>query len=165
MATLTSTAPASQRGPVFDRLLGETAYLLLQDVDADTMASSVFEKLREYLPVDFYVHYVVSPDGTHLQLASVAGDESVRKELGPTLNFGQAVCGTVAQTCEWMHVTDVQSRTDAMTGLIRSLGLRAYTCQPLMVRGRMLGTYSFGSLTRKAFAEEEIEIFRLVAGQ
>jgi signal transduction histidine kinase len=165
MATLTQATPVPARSPVYDRLLGETAWMLLQDVDAATMARNVFTKLHEYLPVDFYVHYLVSQDGTHLELASTGGAERVREALGPTLNFGQAVCGTVAQTCEWMHVTNVLTRTDDMTGLIRTLGLNAYTCQPLIVRGHLLGTYSFGSFSRNAFTEEELEIFGLVAEQ
>lgn len=146
-------------------LLGETAYLLLQDVDADTLAQTVFSKLKEYLPLDAFVHYLVSPDGSHLQLASAAGPANLRAALGPTLDFGQAVCGTVAQRCEWMHITDVQTRTDAMTGLIRSLGLRAYTCQPLLARGKLVGTFSFGCTTRDSFSKDELDLFQLVAEQ
>lgn len=149
----------------YQRLLGETAYLLLQDVDAHTMAQTVYSKLSEYLPLDAFVHYLVSADGTHLQLASAGGNTDIRAGLGPTLEFGQAVCGTVAQTCEWMHVTGVQARTDEMTGLIRSLGLRAYTCQPLFARGKLMGTFSFGSTQRDAFLKDELDLFQMVAEQ
>lgn len=146
-------------------LLGETAYLLLQDVDADTLAQTVFSKLTEYLPLDAYVHYLLSPDGTHLQLASAGGAANIRASLGPRLDLGQAVCGTVAQRCEWMHMTYVQTRTDAITSLIRSLGLRAYTCQPLFARGKLVGTFSFGSTTRDSFSKDELDLLQLVAEQ
>ena len=125
----------------------------------------MYSKLREYLPLDAYVHYLVAPDGTHLQLASAGGSTDIRAGLGPTLEFGQAVCGTVAQTCEWMHVTHVQEHTGEMTGLIRSLGLRAYTCQPLFARGKLVGTFSFGSTRRDAFHKDELDLFQMVAEQ
>jgi hypothetical protein len=149
----------------FERLLGETSYLLLQDVDPHTLARTVYSKLCEYLPLDAYVHYLLAPDGSHLELASGGGKMDMRRILSPRLELGDAVCGTVAQTAEVMHIADVQQRTDEMTSLIRRLGLRAYTCQPLFARGRLIGTFSFGSMTRNSFYKEEMEILELVAEQ
>jgi len=160
---LVPAAPSSLTD--YHLLLGEISYLLLQDVDPHTLAEIVYSRLCEDLALEAYVHYLVAPDGSHLQLASAGGSANIRPHLGPTLALGQAVCGTVAQTCEWMHITGVQQRTDQMTGLIRSLGLRAYTCQPLFARGKLVGTFSFGSTSRDGFLKEELDLFQLVAEQ
>lgn len=158
--------PVPQHLPVnYQRLLIESAHLLMQDQDVDALCQSVFDLIREPLHLDVYFHYLVSPDKTHLYLASSGGNEIVRQALGTDLQFGQAVCGTVAQTCEWMYVTDVQHRTDEMTALIRSFGVRCYSCQPLIMHGEIIGTLSFGSSSRDSFMPEELEIFQLIAQQ
>jgi putative methionine-R-sulfoxide reductase with GAF domain len=149
----------------YQRLLTETAHLLLQECDADTLCGAVFELIREPFELDVYFHYLVSEDETRLELASCGGTEGVRAALGSDLAFGQAVCGTVAQHCESMYLTDIQKRTDEMTSLIRGYGVRCYTCQPLVVNGQILGTLSFGSCRRDSFAAEELDLFRLIAQQ
>jgi GAF domain-containing protein len=171
----TAASPASTIGLPFrvptdlhvdyQRLLTQTAHLLLQDCDADTLCQSVFELIREPLRLDVYFHYLVSDDRTHLRLASSGGNAEARAALGTDLQFGQAVCGTVAQTCEWMYVTGVQRRRDDMTELIRSFGVRCYTCQPLILKGEIVGTLSFGSCRRDSFTVEELELFGLIAQQ
>jgi len=147
------------------RLLTETAHMLLRDYDADTLCQAVFALIRVPFQLDLYFHYLVAEDGQHLKLASSGGSEEARSILGTSLDFGQAVCGVVAQTCEWMYLTDIQSRTDDMTALIRNFGIRCYTCQPLMIDDEIVGTLSFGSSSRDSFKPEELEMFRLVARQ
>ncbi|WP_260703299.1 sensor histidine kinase [Edaphobacter flagellatus] len=147
------------------QILSLTAHHLLQDDDPDVLCQRVFEVLREPLRLDVYFHFLVAADGTHLELASSGGNEEVRAALGMPLQFGEAVCGTVAQRCEWMHITSVQERDDAMTALIRRFGVRCYSCQPLIAKGHLIGTLSFGSSQRDEFSAEELEVFRLVAHQ
>ena len=147
------------------RLLTETAHLLLQDYDADSLCRAVFELIRGPFQLDVYFHYLVTEDGKHLRLASCGGSEAARAILGTELEFGQAVCGTVAQTCEWMYLTEVQRRNDEMTSLIRNFGVRSYTCQPLILDHEIVGTLSFGSCSRDSFKPEELEMFRLIARQ
>lgn len=139
--------------------------LLLQDADADLICQAVFDAIRGPLEIDCYFHYLVVPEGTHMELASSGGNEIIRSLLGTPLDFGQAVCGTVAQRCEGMHVRYVQHSSDPMTSIIRSVGVRAYSCSPLLLNDRILGTLSFGSTERDAFSQEEIELFGLIAQQ
>lgn len=174
MVPFIETGPASTTTPPFpfakapepyQQLLGDTAQLLLQDNDPDTLCQTIFEALRGPLKLDVYFHYLVSKSGKHLELASSGGNEVVRAALGSRLAFGEAVCGTVAQNCTGMVVTSVQQRMDAMTSLIRSFGIRCYTCNPLIVRGAVVGTFSFGSSQRDNFNEAELELLKLVVQQ
>jgi signal transduction histidine kinase len=139
--------------------------MLLRDYDADSLCQSVFELIRGPFALDVYFHYLVTEDGQGLELASCGGSEEARAILGTGLAFGQAVCGTVAQTCEWMYLTDIQKRNDDMTSIIRNFGVRCYTCQPLILDNEIVGTLSFGSCSRNSFKPEELEMFRLVARQ
>jgi light-regulated signal transduction histidine kinase (bacteriophytochrome) len=79
------------------------------------------------------------------------------------LDFGQAVCGTVACERQMRVVEDVQHSDDRLTDLIRSLGIQAYVCHPLMHADELLGTLSFGSRTRPQFRADELPLMRIVA--
>ncbi|HEY4355141.1 MAG TPA: GAF domain-containing sensor histidine kinase [Acidobacteriaceae bacterium] len=146
-------------------ILSKTAQLLLKDSDPDTLCQEVFEQLREPLEVDVYFNFMVSSDGTYLELASSGGNKAVRDAMGSPLAFGAAVCGRVAQTCRGMYVTGVQDREDDMTELIRSFGIRCYACNPILIREKIIGTLSFGSRRRDSYNSEELEVFRLVVQQ
>jgi signal transduction histidine kinase len=139
--------------------------VLLQDTDVDMLCQRVFDTIRGPLQLDVYFHYLVSEDGAHLELASSGGNPAVRDALGTTLEFGEAICGAVAQTCKPMNATHVLASNDPKTMLIRSFGIRCYSCKPLIVHSRIAGTLSFGSTRRDEFSPDEIDLFRLIAKQ
>jgi signal transduction histidine kinase len=151
--------------PQYVRVLSEVATLLLRDGSPDDVARQVFSKLSPILKLDAYFHYLVTPDGSEMELQSCAGATPDLLPQLKRLKLGQAVCGTVAQRCEFMYVPDVQQRTDVMTDFIRSVGIRCYLCQPLIDNGHLLGTFSFGSKRRASFTEEECQLLYLVAQQ
>ncbi|SEF99033.1 His Kinase A (phospho-acceptor) domain-containing protein [Bryocella elongata] len=151
--------------PQYESLLSTTAHVLLMDADADTLCQRVFEAIRGPLQLDVYFHYLVSEDGTQLELASSGGNQTVRDALGTTLQFGEAICGTVAQTCLPMTATHVLSSNDPKTFLIRTFGIRCYSCKPLIIQGRIAGTLSFGSTHRDEFTSDENDLFGLIAKQ
>jgi signal transduction histidine kinase len=151
--------------PPFPEVLSQTAQLLLQDADPDTLCQAVFRTLRRRFNIDVYFHFLVSEDRSFLELASSGGNAQVRAAMGMRLDFGNLVCGTVARTCAPIYVSEVNSRQDAMTAYIREHGVRSYVCNPLLLGTRLLGTLSFGSTTRASFAPHELELFALVAKQ
>ena len=113
------------------------------------------------MSLDFFVHYRYPGDGTELDLASTAGvRDDHRPKLG-TLVFGQAVCGTVAQTQTPMACADVDRSGDDRLTLAASLGARSYASYPLLDGAELLGTLSFGSRTRPSLTESELEVLQL----
>ena len=52
---------------------------------------------------------------------------------------------------------------DFIADLVRSAGINAYACEPLMVGDRLLGTISFASRERKRFEIEDLLFFRSIA--
>lgn len=162
---LESPTRPPQLSPLYLEILRVTGHLLLQDGDPDTLCQAIFGLLRERLQVDVYFHYLVSPDETHLELASAGGNAYLRSLLGSKLEFGQAVCGTVAQQCAPMNIAHILQRHDAMTALIREAGTRSYACYPLLIHDTLLGTISFGSTKREEFCPEDLDLFSLIAQQ
>ncbi|SEF99047.1 hypothetical protein SAMN05421819_1589 [Bryocella elongata] len=150
--------------PLAFEVLSSTARLLIQDGDPDTLCQAVFAILRDSHSIDVYIHYLVTPDGTHLQLASAGGSTEVREAIGTSMDFGSAVCGTVALRQKSLYLC-LLGRTDAMTESIRGFGTRCYACYPLLANGRLLGTLSFGSTARDSFEQGELDLFSLIAEQ
>ncbi|WP_414573689.1 PAS domain S-box protein [Nostoc sp. CCY 9925] len=147
------------------KLLFETANGLLSSQQPVELIDSVFRKLSEQIGLDVYFNYLVKDNSEVMRLESYSGiPPEMAKEI-EWLAFGQAVCGTVAQQRHPIPVENVQQSTDPKTELIRSLGITAYYCYPLMAQGRLLGTLSFGSKTRLSFTENQKGMMQAVCDQ
>ncbi|MDZ8189122.1 MAG: ATP-binding protein [Nostoc sp. ChiSLP02] len=147
------------------KLLFETANALLSSQQPVELIDSVFRKLSEQIGLDVYFNYLVEDNSEIMRLESYSGiSPELAKEI-QWLAFGEAVCGTVAQQRRPIPVENVQQSTDRKTELIRSLGISAYYCYPLMAQGRLLGTLSFGSRTRLSFTENQKGMMQAVCDQ
>ena len=144
-------------------LLSEALEHLLSTQDSDGMVRQLFAKVASHLGVDTYLNYMVNPDGDALSLHSCAGiSEHTANEMR-RLEFGQAICGTVAQLRRPLVATDIQTTHFDKADLARGLGIQAYACNPLMSGGRLLGTLSFASRTRPRFDADELEFMQLIS--
>lgn len=145
-------------------LLADLAARLLagQDVDREVMPA-LFRGLAEERIVDATLGYIVTDMEEGMKLGFMEGFDRAMIQRCLTLDFGQAVCGTVAATGQAMHVTDIQKRLDPLADLVRSAGINAYACEPLIVGDRLLGTLSFASRERRRFDPDDLAFFRAVA--
>jgi translation initiation factor IF-3 len=110
-----------------------------QDLD-QVVLPMLYRALAAERMVDASLGFIVTEGSQTMKLGFIKGfpEHVVQKCL--TLDFGQAVCGTVAASGRAMHVTNIQQSLDPLADLVRSAGMTAYACQPLMVGERMLGT-------------------------
>jgi PAS domain S-box-containing protein len=142
-------------------LLSDALKHLLSSKDADRIVRDLFPKVAAHLGVDTYFNYMLGPDG-RLTLHSYAGISAEIARTIEHLEFGEAICGTVAETLEPIVATDILHSDYEKAALVRGFGIQAYACNPLMSGGRLLGTLSFASRTRPRFEEDELEFIRLV---
>ncbi|MCC5634725.1 response regulator [Nostoc sp. CHAB 5844] len=147
------------------QLLFGTASALLSSQEPVALIDSVFCHLQEQISLDVYFNYLIEDNSQVMRLASYGGvAEELAKEI-EWLEFGQAVCGTAAQCRQSIYVEDVQHATDAKTELIRSLGVKAYYCYPLIAQGKLFGTLSFGSRRRDFFTENQRGMMQAICDQ
>lgn len=144
------------------RLLWEAAAVLLTTERPDAMMRGLFAKIAPHLGLDAYFNFMVDETGDALRMESCFGipDEEARKIT--RLDFGQAICGTVAQRREPVTATFIQCSDDPMVQLVKGYGIRVYACNPLMAGNRLLGTLSFASRRRDTFDADELEFLRTV---
>lgn len=144
------------------RLLWEAAAVLLTTEEPDAMMRGLFKKIAPHFGLDTYFNFMVHDSGTYLRLESCLG---IPQEVANTiqrLEFGQAICGTVAVKKRAMTATRIQDSEDPRVQLVKGFGIRAYTCNPLLAGDRLLGTLSFASRTRDTFEPDEVEFLRTI---
>ena len=147
------------------QLLFDTANDLLSGKEPLALIDSFFRKLSEQMGLDIYINYLVDENSQGMRLKTYSGiSEEVAKQI-EWVEFGQAVCGAVTVERRQIAVENVQQSTDSKTALIRSFGITAYCCQPLIAQGRLLGTVSFGSRSRSKFTQNELGMMQAVCDQ
>ena len=122
------------------KILAETAESLLAGKDPDKeVLPALYKALAAERIVDGTLGFIVTDQhSTTMKLGFIKGfpEEMVQRCL--TLDFGQAICGTVAKTRQPIHATNIQKNLDPLADLVRSAGMTAYACQPLGSRRQIL---------------------------
>jgi signal transduction histidine kinase/CheY-like chemotaxis protein len=147
------------------RLLSGTASRLLAAENPQTVVNELCQRVMDHLGCEAFFNFLVDEPSGRLALNACAGipDEEVLKLKW--LDYGVAVCGCVARDKERIIAEDILNTSDTRTELVKSYGIQAYCCHPLMAQGRLIGTLSFGTRTRARFTSEEVEVMRTVADQ
>lgn len=146
-------------------LLAQTAESLLAGKDPDRdVLPALYRTLAGERIVDASLGFIVTDRvATTMRLGFIKGFPPDVVQRCLTLDFGQAICGTVAQTRRAIHATDIQRTLDPIADLVRSAGMTAYACEPLLVNDRLYGTLSFASRSRRVFEAEDLLFFREIA--
>ncbi|MGL5881411.1 MAG: GAF domain-containing protein, partial [Xenococcaceae cyanobacterium] len=144
------------------RILYEITRDLLSTQQPLTLVEALFAKIKPLIELDIYIHYILNEEQQKLHLMFHGGISDEMAQSIEWLEIGQAVCGSVAQhRCQIVQV-NLQQSTDPKTEFVRSLGLTAYSCQPLISGGKFFGTLSFGSRTRTEFTLAETTLFQAI---
>jgi PAS domain S-box-containing protein len=144
-------------------LLSESAGHLLATDAPGNMVGELFERVRRYLSLDLYLNYMVDEAGRALRLVSHTGIPEALAEQISHLLFGEGLCGTVAASQASLTLSGIQSSTDSRAAVMKALGMRAYTCHPLMVGDRLLGTLAFAVRDQDRFSEDQVEFLRTIS--
>jgi PAS domain S-box-containing protein len=147
------------------QILYETSRDLLSTYQPLTLVDALFTKLKPLIELDVYFNYLIDQEQQKLHLMFHGGISDETTQSIEWLEIGQAVCGTVAQQRCQIVQSNLQQSTDPKTELVRSLGLTAYSCQPLVSQGKLFGTLGFGSFTRAEFTPGETKLFQAICDQ
>jgi len=126
------------------------------------MLRGLFAKIAPHFGLDAYFNYMVNDAADALRLESCTGIPEETARSITRLEFGQAICGTVARRRQTVVAAFIQQSDDPQAQLVRSLGIRAYVCNPLLAGDRLIGTLSFASRTRDQFDADELEFLRTI---
>ena len=147
------------------KLLSETAGRLLATENPQGLVDQLCRAVMKHLDCQTFFNFLVDEAAGRLHLNACAGIPVEEARKIEWLDYGVAVCGCVARDRQRIIAEDIRNTSDLRTELIKSYGIQAYCCHPLIVEGRLIGTLSFGTRTRLHFATEEVELMRTVCDQ
>jgi signal transduction histidine kinase/GAF domain-containing protein len=147
------------------RLLSQTAARLLEAEEPLKVVSDLAGAVMVQLDCQAFFNFVVHEDSGRLHLNAYSGipeEDACKIEW---LDWGVAVCGCVARDGVRIVAEDLCSVDDPRTELVKSYGIKAYACHPLLATGRVIGTLSFGTKTRSRFSPQDLDLMKTVADQ
>ena len=146
-------------------IISDTASQLLMSEEPQRIVETLCWRVMEHLDCQAFFNFLVDDVGNRMQLNAYAGiPEEAAREI-KYLDYGVAVCGCAARDACRIVAENIPTTPDVRTDLVRSFGIKAYACHPLMARGRVIGTLSFGTRTRLTFTEDELSLMKSVTDQ
>lgn len=147
------------------KLLSDTASRLLATEDLRGMIDDLCRSVMNHLDCQTFFNFMVNAEADRLHLNAYAGIPAHEARRIEWLDYGVAVCGCVARDGKRIVAEDILNTPDLNTQLVKSYGIQAYCCHPLIVQGRLIGTLSFGTRTRPRFTADEIDLMQTVTHQ
>jgi PAS domain S-box-containing protein len=146
-------------------LLSRTVSTLLAAADPQTVIEALCDEVRVFLDCAVFFNYLLDPAGRRLRLNACGGVAPRLARKVEPLELDASLCGMAARESRRLVAENLATETDPRSRLVRSLGVRAYACHPLLgARGRVFGTLSFGATNRDRFAGEDLDLMKAVAG-
>ncbi len=145
-------------------VLSETAGVLLASENPQQVVNNLCRKVMEHLDCHAFFNFLVDEGAGRLRLNAFAGiPDQVARQI-EWLDYGVAVCGCAARDNCRIVAEHIPSTPDERTELVKSYGIKAYACHPLLgPGGRVIGTLSFGTRTRETFSDDDLSLMKAVA--
>ena len=143
-------------------LLSEVAGRLLETEVPQAIVNDLARKVMAKLDCDVFFNFLADERQGRLHLNACAGIAEAEERAIEWLDYGISVCGCVARDGWRMVTEDILHSDESRTALVRSYGIRAYACHPLLARGKVIGTLSFGSRSRDRFSEDDLSLMLAV---
>jgi PAS domain S-box-containing protein len=160
---LKRTEEALRRSAARLQLLSNCSSRLLASQDPQSVVNELCREVMAHLDCQAFFHFMADSRIGKLHLNACAGIPAEEAQKIEWLDYGVAVCGCAAQQACRIISEDIMQVPDTRTNHVRSYGIQAYCCHPLVAQGRVIGTLSFGTTTRAHFLPDEIEVMRTVA--
>jgi PAS domain S-box-containing protein len=134
----------------------------LAHLELDDLLPVVLDRLHTELGTDSAAVLLTDVSGTTLEMRAALGFEQSPELL--RIPFGTGVAGRIAESVEPMVFDDL-GPSDFVNASLRSAGVRSMLGAPLRIGRRVLGVVQVGSVERRQFTDDEIELIRLAAGR
>ncbi|MEE9910478.1 MAG: PAS domain S-box protein [Deltaproteobacteria bacterium] len=122
-------------------------------------------KVMAFLDCQVFMNYIADDSTGGLHLNACAGIPSGRMHEIEWLESGMGVSGCAARGGCPLVAENIPEMPDVRSELIKSFGIKAYACHPLIEQNRVIGTLSFGTRTRTTFSAEDLAMMKAVADQ
>jgi PAS domain S-box-containing protein len=147
-------------------LLAHTASNLLQSTEPERLVESLCIEVLTHIDCQLFFNFLLDDKSQKLHLNAFKGISADEARKIEWLDLGDSVCGCVARLGRRIIAEHIPTTPDVRTDLVKTFGVKAYCCHPLMSEGgRIIGTLSFGARTRETFSEEDVSLMKAVTDQ
>ncbi|HVK68916.1 MAG TPA: GAF domain-containing protein, partial [Polyangium sp.] len=146
-------------------LLAKAAGRLVLSDEPVELLGPMFAELGAELGVELYFNYMTGHTPETLELESSGGLTDELRQRYHVLNFGEYLCGTVAETGKPLILEDLQHSTFPGSGPLKAFGAQVYAGYPLIVHGRVLGTLAFATSRRPRYTVDELRLMQTLSDQ
>ncbi len=147
-------------------LLTRTAETLLRTDQPQEMVETLCRQVMDLLDCQAFFNFLADDVAGCLHLNACAGIPPEEAKKIEWLEYGVAVCGCAARDACRIVAEHIPSTADPRTDLVKSYGIKAYACHPLLGGGgKVMGTLSFGTRNRETFSEDDLSLMKAVADQ
>src|SRR5919199_1252246 len=136
---------------------------LLAHLELDELLDELLVRVREILETETAAILLLDEERGELVARAAKGLEE-EVERGVRIPLGRGFAGRVAAEQRTIILEDVD-HADVLNPLLREKGIKSLIGTPLVVDGRVLGIMHTGTLTPRAFTEEERSLLELVAAR
>jgi signal transduction histidine kinase len=141
--------------------LQELTDAALGHLELEQLLGALLERTRTLLEVDTCAILLLDAESNELVAKAAVGIEE-EDEREVRIPFGKGFAGRVAAERRPVVLRDVD-HADVMNPLLRERGIRSLLGVPLVDHGDVVGVLHVGSLDRRDFAPNEIELLQLAA--
>ncbi len=161
--SLEQTVASLRMSKAYIHILYETTGRLLCSRTPREEIDSLCGKVMKFLDCHVFFNYLTEDHEEMMHLNACGGVSEQQREEIEYLPLGAAVCGCVVRDKCRIVSEHIQTTCDPRTELVKSMGIRAYACHPLLMHDKALGSLSFGTRTRDRFTDDELMLMKSVA--
>jgi serine phosphatase RsbU (regulator of sigma subunit) len=133
----------------------------LAQLTVEELLVELLDRVREILAADTAAVLLLDRASGQLVATAARGiEEEVYQDVRVPL--GRGFAGRVAQTRQALAIEDID-HADVVNPLLRARGIRSLLGVPLLAGGRLLGVLHVGTVTRRRFDDEDVDLLQMVA--
>jgi PAS domain S-box-containing protein len=147
-------------------LLAGSADRLLRSTEPQKAVESICREVMEFLDCHVFFNLLIDKKTGGPRLNAYAGISEDEAQQIKLLDCCAGVFGSATRDAIRIVGGRVSRGEDEWTELVKSYGIRAYACHPLLgPEEKGIGTLFFGSRTRETFSEDDLSLMKAVADQ
>jgi PAS domain S-box-containing protein len=132
----------------------------LAHLDLDELLAHLLERIAETLSVDTVAVLLMDETTNELVARAAIGIEE-EVQQGVRVPVGLGFAGRIAAQCRPVVLDDVD-HADVRNPILREKGIKSLLGVPLMIEGRVLGVLHVGSLHRRQFKDQDVQLLQIV---
>jgi signal transduction histidine kinase len=136
--------------------------IALAHPELDNLLSVMLPLIRKQLAADTCTLFLLDEDSNELVVRAAAGDRIGDAVDRVRTRVGEGVVGRVAAEGKPIVLADVE-HSAGLHPMVHEVGIKSLCYVPLLMPGRVVGVLHVGTLSPRAFTDDDVELLRMAA--